>query len=231
MTRQSFRIGIGGIAIECCTFSPLLTRYADFQVHRGAELIALHPPLAQAKASFWRRRCLRTQPRRSGRRDAYEALKSEFLEGIRRNLPLDGLYLSMHGAMFVEGMEDAEADWIGAARAVVGPDCLISASYDLHGNLSPAVVDALDLVTAYRTAPHEDMAETRERAIALLLTCLRAARRPHKALATVPVLLPGERAMTTREPAKSLYASGDADYRPGRVHPCYAWTDRARGLA
>jgi microcystin degradation protein MlrC len=237
MTRQSFRIGIGGIAIECCTFSPLLTRYADFQVHRGAELIALHPPLAQAEGVALAPALLaHATPGGPVARDAYEALKSEFLEGIRRNLPLDGLYLSMHGAMFVEGMEDAEADWIGAARAVVGPDCLISASYDLHGNLSPAVVDALDLVTAYRTAPHEDMAETRERAIALLLTCLRAARRPHKALATVPVLLPGERVMTTREPAKSLYARIPeviADYRllDASILVGYAWADEPRVAA
>jgi microcystin degradation protein MlrC len=142
----------------------------------------------------------------------------------------------MHGAMFVEGMEDAEADWIGAARAMAGPDCLISASYDLHGNLSPAVVDALDLVTAYRTAPHEDMAETRERAIELLLRCLREGRRPHKALATVPVLLPGERVMTTQEPAKGLYARIpemiaahgllDASILVG-----YAWADEPRVAA
>jgi microcystin degradation protein MlrC len=237
MTRPLFRIGIGGIAIECCTFSPLPTRYADFQVHRGAELVALHPTLAQAEGvTLASALFAHATPGGPVARDAYEALKSEFLEGIRRNLPLDGLYLNMHGAMFVEGMEDAEADWTGAARAAVGPDCLISASYDLHGNLSPAVVDALDLVTAYRTAPHEDMAETRERAIALLLACLRTARRPHKALAIVPVLLPGERVMTTREPAKSLYARIPeviADYHllDASILVGYAWADEPRVAA
>lgn len=237
MSSTPLKIGIGGIAIECCTFSPLLTRYDDFQVHRGARLIELHPTLAQAEGIVLAPAVLAiATPGGPVERVAYDALKDEFLDGLRRALPLDGLYLSMHGAMFVEGMEDAEADWIGAAREVVGPDCLISASYDLHGNLSPAVVEALDLVTAYRTAPHEDMAETRERAIALLLACLRENRSPHKALATVPVLLPGERVMTTREPARSLYAripEAIADFHllDASILVGYAWADEPRVAA
>jgi len=50
----------------------------------------------------------------------------------------------MHGAMYVEGMEDAEGDWISAARALVGDDCTVSASYDLHGNVTQRIIDALD---------------------------------------------------------------------------------------
>ena len=64
----------------------------------------------------------------------------------------------MHGALYVDGMHDAEGDWIAAARARWwGPDCLLSASYDLHGNLSRRVLDNLDMLSAYRTAPHIDV--------------------------------------------------------------------------
>ncbi len=57
-------------------------------------------------------------------------------------------------------MQDAEGDWISDARKVVGRDCLITASFDLHGNLSRRVVDNLDMLSAYRTAPHIDREET-----------------------------------------------------------------------
>ncbi len=72
-------------------------------------------------------------------------------------LPIDGLYLAMHGAIKVEGMDDAEGDWIAAARSVVGPDCMIAASYDLRGNVSQKIIDQLDIFAAYRTAPHIDV--------------------------------------------------------------------------
>lgn len=42
------------------------------------------------------------------------------LAGLEARKPFDGLYLAMHGAMYVEGLEDAEGDWIAAARKAVG---------------------------------------------------------------------------------------------------------------
>ena len=57
----------------------------------------------------------------------------------------------MHGAMAVEGIDDAEADFIGAVRGLVGPDSLISASYDLHGNLSAAIMES---ARSHQRLPH-----------------------------------------------------------------------------
>ncbi len=236
MTRGTFRIGIGGIAIECCTFSPLRTQLPDFEVLRDATLLERYPTLIHADGlALAPTLFAQATPGGPVERATYDTLKGEFLAALRHSLPLDGLYLEMHGAMFVEGMEDAEADWIGAARDVVGPDCLISASYDLHGNLSPGVVAALDIVTAYRTAPHEDAPETRARAIGLLLQALRDGQRPHLALATIPVLLPGERVMTTQEPARSLYGQIPAVIEShglldASILVGFAWSDEpARG--
>ena len=150
--------------------------------------------------------------------------------------PWDGVYLDMHGAMAVEGLDDAEADFIGAVRAAVGENCIISASYDLHGNLSAAVMEALDLVSAYRSAPHEDAAETRARAFQLLLRCLRAGRRPIKAYVPIPVLLSGERTMTLVEPGKSVYAevarviAGEA-LLDASLLVGFTWADQARSRA
>ena len=137
---------------------------------------------------------------------AYAALKGEFLDGLRAALPLDGLFLDMHGAMNVSGMDDAEGDWITAAREVVGEKCLISASFDLHGNISQREADALDMLTAFRTAPHIDYMETRERAFTMLIGSLDLGVRPHTLRLPVPVILPGEKTSTEWEPGASLYA-------------------------
>ena len=96
-------------------------------------------------------------------REAYERLKGEFLHAVVEVGPLDGVYLAMHGAMFVEGMEDAEGDWISTVRAAVGPRCKIAVSYDLHGNVTQGIVDAIDIFSTYRTAPHVDVEATMRR--------------------------------------------------------------------
>ncbi len=235
---MTFRIAVGGIHIECSTYSPALTRGEDFRVVRGEELLraeyfsflkaddAVHLPLLHARAV----------PGGPVTRDAYQALKAEFVQRLEAAKPLDGLYLAMHGAMNVEGMDDAEGDWISAARSVVGPDCPIATSYDLHGNVSQEIIDQIDIFAGYRTAPHIDVRETMVRAWSMLLRALRSGEKPGVAWAPIPVLLPGERTSTEDEPARSLYAVlPDFDRRPGvwdaNLMVGYVWADEPRATA
>ena len=66
-------------------------------------------------------------------------------------------------------------------------------------------IDELDVMTAYRTAPHVDGDQTRERAVRLLLDAIRSGRRPCIAHLNVPILIPGEKGITSVEPLRSLY--------------------------
>lgn len=227
------RIAVGGFHIESCSFSPLRATEADFQVLRGDELLSFYPfrvkyddveliPIVRA----------RSIP--SGRVDAafYRKIKDEFLAGLRNESPWDGVFLHLHGAVMVEGMDDAEGDFIAAVRGVVGDDCLISASYDLHGNVSERVMDSLDFLTAYRTAPHVDCEETDERAFANLARCVRDGLRPKKAFVRIPVLLTGERTSTEWEPGGELYRMipnviGDG-VLDASILVGYAWADEPR---
>ena len=189
------RIAFGGFHTECSTWSPVLVRAEDFRQLRGEALLA-HPEFAVLGgfAAEWVPTVhWRSVPGGPVAREAYEGFKAEFLTRLAAALPIDGLYLAMHGAAFVEGMNDAEGDFITAARAVVGPECPISASYDLHGNVSQAVIDALDMFAGYRTAPHIDVDETKARACGMLVGAIASGTRPFLAWARVPVLLPGER--------------------------------------
>ncbi|ULJ76561.1 M81 family metallopeptidase [Rhizobium gallicum] len=232
------RIAVGGIHTECSTYSPVLMAIEDFRVMRGADLLGSdyfnflnaegvdHLPLLHARAI----------PGGPVSRAAYEEFKTEFLDRLQASTPLDGLYLAMHGAMNVEGMDDAEGDWISAARAVVGPDCIVAASYDLHGNVSQKIVDQLDIFAAYRTAPHIDVRETMVRAWSMLVDALTSGNRPGVAWAQVPVLWPGERTSTEDEPAKSLYLRlADFDRRDGVLDANlmigYVWADEPRATA
>ncbi len=233
------RIAIAGIANESCTFSPLPTILDDFRVMRPGDkqYEALYPFLpAYPEAEFIGTLSAKAMPGGPVAAGAYAAIKSEMLERLEALLPLDGIYLDMHGALYVEGMQDAEGDWISAIRGLVGRDCLISASYDLHGNVSERIMANLDIITGYRTAPHIDTLETRERAVSLLIRCLREGIRPHKAFVKIPVGLPGEKTSTEWEPGKSLYAAipaeidGDA-VMDATIQVGYVWADEPRMTA
>jgi microcystin degradation protein MlrC len=232
------RIAFGGLHTECSTFNPLQMQLADFRLLRGEALSghAEFAPLRAFDAEFLPTLHARAVPGGPIAAGAYAAMKAEFLDRLAALRDLDGLYLAMHGASFVEGMEDAEGDWIEAARAVVGPDLPIAASYDLHGNVSRRVVDQLDMFSAYRTAPHIDVEATKARAVAMLVRCLGEGVRPHIAWAPIPVLLPGERTSTVDAPADGLYASLPAiSELPGvwdaSLMVGYVWADEKRATA
>jgi microcystin degradation protein MlrC len=166
-------------------------------------------------------------------REFYESIKTEILERLRAVLPVDGVFLDIHGAMSVIGMSDAEGDLAGALRETVGPGALVSAAMDPHGNMSRRLIGVLDLATSHRMSPHEDAPLTKSRAVANLVRCLRDGVRPQKAWVRVPVLLAGERASTRDEPARGIYGSlAGIATRPGVIDAAvwigYAWADELR---
>jgi microcystin degradation protein MlrC len=87
-------------------------------------------------------------------------------------------------------------------------------------------------------APHEDAEQTRERAVANLISRIKSGKgKPaYKAWIPIPVLLPGEKTSTRIEPGKSIYAAvAPAAAQPGIVDAAiwigYAWADEPRNHA
>jgi microcystin degradation protein MlrC len=230
------RLAVGGVRHETNTFSTLRTGPAEFRVERGDEAVAgpFWAPYRDEGVELVGTLVAGAPPHGLVESAAYGALKGELLERLERATPVDGVYLDLHGAMEVEqpggGWDDGEGDLAAAVRRVVGERVPIAASLDLHGNLSPELIAACDVLTALRTAPHRDGEATRRRAIGHLLRCLREGRRPVTAMLKPPILLPGEWAVTDVEPAGSLYAGlAELERRPGLLDGSImigcAWTD------
>ena len=237
------RIAIAGIAIESSTFSPAQTDEAAFHTKYGADCFSSYPFLTvdsplRSQADWIPTIVARSLPGGIVTREAYESIVHKTLDSLRAHLPYDGLYLDIHGAMSVVGLDDPEGDYLQRIRQVVGTKTLISLSMDLHGNVSWRLASLADLNTAYRKAPHEDALETKERAIKELLDRLVTGKgKPaYKAYVNVPILLPGEKTSTRLEPAKSVYAAvTPAAKQPGIVDASiwigYAWADEPRNHA
>lgn len=226
------RVAAVEVNYETNTFSPWPTGYQDFRILRGEAML---------KGAFWdawRRQDVQWLPTLSavappqGRvaEDAYLRIKGEILESLERMRPADGVYLHWHGAMEVEGIGDGESDLAQAVRESVGPQVPIVGDLDLHGNIAPSFVEAANVLTALRTAPHRDAIDTQNRAMGHLVRCIREGMLPISVLIKVPLLLPGEFAVTDVEPARSLYSMlRDIEAAPGILDASlligFAWTD------
>lgn len=248
MTRH--RIAVGGFQHETNTFAP---DQADIQAFAGP---GDRPPLTRGEAIFeafadnnwpiagaietlWAsgHRLLpltwaEATPSAQVTEDAYERIVGMLIEDLNQAMPVDGVYLDLHGAMVAEHLEDGEGEVLRRVRAVVGPDRPVVASLDLHANVTPEMFETADALVAYRHYPHIDMAETGGRA-AVVLDALLNGRALHKAYRQVPFLIPINTGCTLTEPARSAYEElnrqlGDtvlsASFAPGfpaaDIHHC-----------
>lgn len=234
------RIAIAGIAIESSTFSPAVTHEEAFMSRYGDEVFTFYPFLG---ADSVLRRQANWLPTLRGHampggivtREAYESLVQQTLDRLEQVLPLDGIFLDIHGAMSVVGLDDPEGDFIVRIRELVGTDVMISTCMDLHGSVSWRLAQNTDLITCFRMAPHEDALISKQRAVENLLHRLEneKVKPPYKAWIPVPILLPGEKTSTRVEPGKSLYAmiepivewEGVTD---ASIWMSYPWADEPR---
>jgi microcystin degradation protein MlrC len=242
-TKELPRIAIAGLSIESSTFSPALTHSEAFNVKIGDDIFEYYPFLSPDSLNRKRANWIPTLRARSlpggiVTREAYESLVTQTLDLLKENGPYDGLFLDIHGAMSVVGLDDPEGDYIVRIREVVGKKPIISTSMDLHGNVSWRLAQNTDLITCYRMAPHEDYMETKKRAIDNLLSRIESGKgKPeYKAWIPVPILLPGEKTSTRIEPGKSLYARiAPLSIQQGIIDVAiwvgYAWADEPRNHA
>ena len=237
------RIAIAGLAIESSTFSPALTHEAAFHAKVGDTILSSYSFLAadsldRKRAQWFPTLIGRALPGGVVTREAYESLVKQTLELLKKDLPYDGLFFDIHGAMSVVGLDDPEGDMIVRIREVVGNETVISTSMDLHGNVSWRLAQNSDLITCYRMAPHEDAVQSDKRAVDNLLSRIESGKgKPaYKAYIAVPILLPGEKTSTRVDPGKSLYAqvppaASQEGVTDAAIWIGYAWADEPRNHA
>ena len=217
------RIAIGGVQHETNTFAASRATFDDF-VHadawpglcRGGALIeatrGINLPISgfidQARSDSHVLKPLvwcSAQPSGPVTRDAFERIAYILLEDLAAALPVDAIYLDLHGAMVAEHLDDADGELLSRVRGCVGPAVPIVASLDLHANISQTMLEQASALVAYRQYPHVDMAETGARAAYLLQKL--SNRAPMKRdLRHLDFLVPLTAQCTLVEPGRHLMA-------------------------
>jgi len=123
---------------------------------------------------------------------------------LSQQMPVDAIYLDLHGAMVTEDFQDGEGELLRRIRACVGADMPIVISLDYHANVTPAMAAQVDAVSGYLTYPHVDRPETGIRAAAAMQHVLEHGRTPGCALRKMPFLIPLHSQCTMVEPSRSI---------------------------
>lgn len=214
------RIAVGGFHHETNTFAPRKTTLDDFlhsasypHMPRGADLPKAvkgqNLPIAgfieqalrqghEVLPTVW----AGASPAAEVEDDTFEEILSILLKDLEAALPIDGVYLCLHGAMVTESYPDGEAEILSRVRDLVGDKPLV-ASLDFHANVSAEMVDLATALTVFRTYPHIDMAD-RGREAALMLAWILKEGPPVKAYRRIPFLIPLVWQCTLSDPMREI---------------------------
>ncbi len=140
------------------------------------------------------------------RSDVFDDLLGDLLERLEAQLPVDGVFLALHGAMVAEGDEDASGTVLFKARELVGAGVPIVASLDLHANVTAKMIAASDGLVGYQTCPHVDLYETGAASMQLLLDVIRGKVEPVMGYCQLPMIAPPENSVTLEGPFREVMA-------------------------
>ena len=165
------KIGIGGIYHETHTFPREKTSFGDFErsMFRFTEIIDNFKKTSTSiggyldyslrkKIDIFPTFYSAATPSGMVAKQAFKKLLSMFNATLSGIDDIDGFLLAQHGAMCVEGYNDAEAHLIKMIRKTIGRKPLVVTT-DYHANISDEMVASCDCIVGYDTYPHIDIFE------------------------------------------------------------------------
>jgi len=138
-------------------------------------------------------------------REVYVRIKKEILDGLRGIKKLDGIYLSLHGAMGVEGLYDPEGDLLESIRDEFGMGLPIATSYDLHANMTEKKATLATFIVGFKTNPHRDLFATGYSAGKILIKTVRGEVHPVMTVNKMRLLRGGGQNMDFLPPMDSIF--------------------------
>lgn len=133
----------------------------------------------------------------------YLYFEKKIIDVLKNHKDVDGIYLYLHGCMHVENIGSGDYQLVKAIRTVVGYNVPVSLALDFHASIPDGLLEEVNAVAGYRTAPHVDNDVTEVRAAKALLRCIKDKILPHPAIVRVPIIASDE-FVTTREPLLSF---------------------------
>jgi len=211
------RVLVAGIFHETHSFTGGRTGLEGFTIHRGKEITARRGDASQIDGflSVAEREGWEVVPSAiyTGGADAtvdhavFEQFWSEVEPVLKKALAegLDGVHLSLHGAMVTSECDDPEGELMARIRSLPGAEKLpMYCVGDLHGTLTPRMGALSDGMIFYRECPHTDQFDSAVRATELLARHLKSGVRPKHLVMVTPIVWPPTGTGTRDGPMRAL---------------------------
>ena len=165
------RVVVAGMTQEVAHQNPVPSTIADFGIARGAQLLDASPAqtyIGGAVAVLAPHNDIELLPilACSGpsagvlEHASFLQMAQELLQGIQAAATdtggVDGVYLSLHGAMATDEEQDPEGHLLEELRKIVGDTVPITISVDLHGIMTAKMCRHASAICALHTYPHID---------------------------------------------------------------------------
>jgi len=136
--------------------------------------------------------------------EAFEHFMGRMLDDLREAMPVDGVYMALHGAMAVRNIPRPEAEIARRFREIVGPDVPIIGSFDLHGNEDEEFLKWADMAFVTKRYPHYDSGIQGARSARSLIRIARGSYSPTTATRKPGVITPTVLQWTGKTPAMDI---------------------------
>ena len=154
-------------------------------------------------------------------RTAFAYLEQCFLRSVREHLhELDGIYLLLHGASYVEGLGSGDHHLLKKIRELTGPYLPIAVACDPHGNLTREYVENCTILRSYRESPHTDAKQTKQKVARMLCDLLKNRQSFKPVYRKLPLILGGEQSVSADEPVRSINHYMDELEQDPRILSC-----------
>lgn len=242
------RIAVAEIVQETGSFSPMVAAIQDFETYGlffGQDVLDRLPGVgpiggllevaAERHESATFVPILRAWGGAGGiiTAEVFAMLTERLVSGLKAAMPVDGIFLSLHGAAASVEDDDVEGHLLAAVRDVVGPDLPIGVCLDHHANITQRMVDHANLLIGHETQPHDPKATGRKTAEAFF-RMLHGEIRPTRAWRKIPMITPQDQFLTSQGPMKQWFdLAREMERRPGVIdvspYPMQPWLDVLEG--
>ncbi len=135
----------------------------------------------------------------------YEFICQKIVDGVRATDNLDGVLISLHGAMVAQGVPEAEGELLQRLRQLLGQSIPIICTLDLHALVSKQIVSNVDAIFGYNTNPHIDQYERGIEAAECMVATLKEISHPITEFVKLPMMPPTINMRTTEGPMVHLF--------------------------
>lgn len=148
-------------------------------------------------------------------------IEQRILQAVKEHIKdLDGIYLHLHGASYIEEIGSGEHHLLRCLREIVGPYLPIGVSCDPHGNLTKEYVENTTIIRSFREAPHTDIPETVQFVCRALIQEITQHNQIQPVYRKLPLILGGEQSVSADEPVRSINQYMDEMEQDERILSC-----------